>query len=212
MGNSILARLEHRLYVEKKRRQIKNSSPTIIASNCNGGYILHDLGLRFNTPTINLFFDATDFLKFVSSLDYYLAQELIDTESELDYPVGSLADITIYFMHYATFDEAKTKWNERKKRVNKNNIFVIMTDKNGCTYEQILEFDKLPYQNKVIFTHKAYPDITSAVYIKGFEDAGEVGILSEWKPGFWKRRWLDDFDYVSFLNGSKARKELSVND
>lgn len=82
----------------------------------------------------------------------------------------------------------------------------MMTDKNGCTYEDMLAFDRLPYENKVIFTHIPYPEIKSSFYIKGFEDQNEVGILSDFKPGFWRRRWIDDFDYVSFLNGEGIKK------
>ena len=37
--------------------------------------------------------------------------------------------------------------------------------------------------------------------MKGFENEKEVGVLSDPKPGFFKRRYLDDFDYVRFLNG-----------
>lgn len=203
MGNSIIARLEHKLYIKRKQRRLNNSHPTIIASNCNGGYILHDLGLRFNTPTINLFFLPGDYLKFITNIDKYLDTELIEIKSELSYPVGILGDIRIFFMHYNSFEEAKEKWMERAKRIDKNNLFFMMTDKNGCTYEQMKKFDNLPYPNKLIFTHKPQPDIRSAVYIKGFESEGEVGILSDWKPGFWKRRYLDDYDYVSFLNNNR---------
>lgn len=200
MGNSLIARAEHKLYIMRKRRKLKNPAPTIISSNCNGGIILHDLGLRFNTPTINLYFNSIDFLKFLSDLNGYLAEELVEVECEFDYPAGRLGDITIYFMHYPSFGDAKTKWDERKKRIDMNNLFIMMTEKNGCAYEMLKEFDRLPYKNKVIFTHKLYPDISSAVYMKGFENNDEVGILSDWKPGFWKRRYIDDFDYVSFLN------------
>ena len=38
-------------------------------------------------------------------------------------------------------------------------------------------------------------------YVKGYEDANEVGILTDWTPGFFRRRRLDDFDAVAFLNG-----------
>ncbi len=207
MGNSIIARIEHKFYIMRKRRKLKNLSPTIISSNCNGGIILHDLGLRFNTPTINLYFDSNDFLLFLSDLNEYLEKELAEDESEFDYPAGKLGDIMIYFMHYPSFAQAKEKWDERKKRVDMDNLFIIMTEKNGCTYEQIKQFDELPFSNKVIFTHKSYPDIRSAVYIKGFENDGEVGILSDWKPGFWKRRYIDNFDYVSFLNGEGIKEK-----
>ena len=200
MSYTILARAEHKFYIMRKRRKLKNFSPSIIASNCNGGIILHDLGLQFNTPTINLYFDSGDFLKFLSDLSGYLEKELAEVECEFDYPAGRLGDITIYFMHYPSFAEAKTKWDERKKRINMNNLFIMMTDRNDCTYEQMREFDKLPYKNKVIFTHQPHQEIVSSVYVKGFENDGEVGILSDWKPGFWKRRYIDDYDYVTFLN------------
>ena len=88
-----------------------------------GGVILHELGERFNSPTVNLFFKAEDYLKFLENLDYYLKQALVEVESEKNYPVAKLDDITIYFMHYSSFDEAKTTWQKRVARINKNNLY-----------------------------------------------------------------------------------------
>lgn len=203
MGESIIARLEHKAYISIKRLRLKNNNPTIISSNCNGAYILHDLGLKFNTPTVNLFFEPKGFIRFVKYLDRYLLADVVEVDSHFRFPVGKLDDIYLYFMHYSSFEEAVSKWNERKGRVNKDNIFIMMTERNGCTYDDIKEFDSLPYKKKVIFTQKPYNEFESAVYIKGFEDKEEIGVLSDWKPGFWKRRYLDDFDYLSFLNPKK---------
>ena len=47
--------------------------------------ILHELGERFNSPTVNLFFKAEDYLKFLENLDYYLKHALVEVESEKDY-------------------------------------------------------------------------------------------------------------------------------
>lgn len=197
----IIVRAEHRIYRELKRARLKNKTMTVISSNCNGAYMLHDLGCQFNTPTVNLYFMADDFLKFVSNLQWYLTQELTEVQvPEVSFPVGRLGDILLYFMHYDSFTDAKLKWEERSKRIDFNNIYLVMTDKNGCEYKHIKEFDNLPYAHKVIFTHKDYPEFSSACYIPGFENDCEVGILSDWRPQFWKRRWLDDFDYVAFLN------------
>ena len=201
MGNSLLARAEHKLYLERKRQKLKNKTPSVISSNCNGAMILHDLKCRFNSPTVNLFFEAPDYLRFVSDLKHYLSAVPDAVPSELPFPVGRLDDLPVYFMHFASFEEAKQKWIARAARVDPENAFFMMTDKNGCTYDMIRAFDALPFAHKVIFTHKPYPEFKSACYIPGFEDAGEVGVLSDWKPGFWKRRWLDDFDAVAFLNG-----------
>ena len=183
-------------------KRLMNLKPTIISSNCNGVFILHDLHLKFLTPTINLFIYPKDYLKLVTDLDKYLSSdaELVQIESyaNLDYPVGRLIDIEIHFMHYSTFEDAKTKWRERCQRIQWDNIFLMMTDRDGCTYEDMLSFDKLP-NKKVIFTHKEYPEIESSFYIKGFENNDSIGILSE-KKNIWGKRYLDDFDYVSFLN------------
>lgn len=156
--------------------RLKNTTPTIISSNCNGSFILHDLNLQFLTPTVNLFMYPKDFLKFVGNLEKYLSNEaeLVEIESSKKYPVGRLIDIQIHFMHYSTFDEAKNKWRERCKRIQYNNIYLMMTDRDGCTYEDMINFDKLSYK-KIIFTNKPYPEIKSSYYIKGFENMESVG-------------------------------------
>lgn len=201
MGNSIIARAEHKMFLWRRRARLKNKHPSVLSSNCNGAVMLHDLGCRFNTPTVNLYMTAKDFLLLLADPKRYLEKAPEEVESDEPFPVGRINDITLYFMHYGSFEEALDKWVERSKRVDFDNLFVMMTDKNGCTEADIAAFDALPYPHKVIFTHKPYPKIKSAFYIKGFEDQNEVGVLSEWKPGFFKRRWLDAFDSVAFLNG-----------
>lgn len=66
------------------------------------------MGERFNSPTVNLFFGAEDYIKFLEKLDYYLGQTLVEAQSDKDYPVAKLDDITIYFMHYPSFDAVCT--------------------------------------------------------------------------------------------------------
>lgn len=198
---SLIKRIEWRLYKERKRKKLKNLNPTIISSNCNGGIIYHDLNLPFNSPTINLSMDTDDFIKLVSNLKYYLEQEIVELEDKnYDFPCGMLEDIKIRFNHYKTFKEAVDKWNERKKRINWDNIYIMGIDGDNATYESVKKFDELPYKNKVIFTHKDYPEFKSSYYIKGFEKDEGVGVLIYFKDKFWIRRYLDDFDYVSFFN------------
>ena len=53
------------------KRKIKNKDFSLFSTNCNGGILLHDLGLRFNSPTINLWFEVKDFLKYMNNLERY---------------------------------------------------------------------------------------------------------------------------------------------
>lgn len=194
-----LRELEWKWYKKKKRRRLKNTDFTIIAANCCGTMMYYDLGLPFLSPTINLVIGMGDLIKMLGNLKWYMEQKLVEVSSNYEFPVGLLGDIRINFIHYKTFEEAAVKWETRKARINWENLFVVGTD--GCSYETVKKFDRLPCKNKVIFTHKEYPDLASAYYIKGFEDKEQVGTLTNYKDQFLKRRYLDDFDYVSFLNG-----------
>lgn len=203
---SIIARAEWKLYKTLKRAKNKNLNPTILSGNCTGGVILHDLGLPFNTPTINWGISPANYIKLLQDPKKYFNAEVIDTGEMFDNGyLANIADIRILFAHVKSFNEGLDNWNRRKARVNFDNLFVIMTDSNMIMekfkYDDLLAFDALPYKNKVIFTHVPHPEIKSSYYIKGFEDKDEIVVLSKFKPTALIRRYIDDFDYVKFLNG-----------
>lgn len=208
---NLFQRIEWRVYKSLKRIRLKNTTPTIISSNCNGEYWYYDMKLRFLSPTINLSFDMNDYVKMLENLHWYMDQPIEPCkDNSFDYPTGMLSDIKIRFNHYSSFEEAEKKWEERKKRINWNNLFIIGIDGDNCTYESMLRFDNLPFKNKVIFTHLPYPEIKSSFYIPGFENCDGVGVLIYFKKQFLIRRFLDDFDYISFLNGHGLRKESKL--
>lgn len=193
---------EWKEFNEKKRLRLINSDFTIIASNCCGTMMYYDMGLPFLSPTINLNIGMKDFVRMVENLPWYMEQEIVEVKEKSSCPIGMLGDVRIGFIHYKTFEEAVQKWEERKKRINWDNLFIVGTEKCGCDLKTVKKFDQLPYKNKVIFTHIEYPQIASAYYIKGFEEEDEMGVLTNYKGTPLKRRYLDDFDYVSFLNGN----------
>ena len=204
---NLIQRIEWRLYKEFKKIRLKNKTATIISSNCNGEFIYYDMNLRFLSPTINLSFDMNDYVQFLENLEWYLKQPVEYYEDErFSYPTGKIGNIEIRFNHYKSFEEAVEKWEIRKKRVNWDNLFVLGIDGDNCTYESLKRFDALPYKNKVIFTHIPYPEINSSYYIKGFEEDNGVGVLLDFKKQFFIRRYLDDFDYIAFLNGEDYRR------
>ena len=46
---------------------------TLIAQNCVGGVMYHDLGLKFLSPTINTLIQGDDFVRLCSSFEDYMA-------------------------------------------------------------------------------------------------------------------------------------------
>lgn len=203
---NLIQRSEWRLYKELKRIRLKNRKPTIIASNCIGTFMYYDMKLPFQSPTINLSFEMNDYVRFLENLKWYLKQPIVPyADDRFDYPCGMVGDVEIRFNHYKTIEEAITKWEERKLRINWNNLFIVGIDGDNCTYESLKRFDELPYKNKVIFTHKNYPEFPSAYYLRGFEDLEGVFQPTNFKNQFWIRRYIDQFDYVTFLNGKSFK-------
>ena len=195
---------------KKNRKRLINRNVSIIASNCIGGMIYHDMNLRFLSPTINAYFIPSDFIRFCRNLRYYLSidPEPVDTNS-CSYPMAKLDDILIHCVHYTDFEEFRNKWNERKRRVDFANMAFIMFERDGCTYEDIAEFDALEYKNKVVIVSREMPEFKSSIYLPGMEnpnnDRHKVKDLTAFETVFSGHRRIDRFDYVSFLNSGKIR-------
>lgn len=184
---------------QKNQQRLTNHTMSVIASNCNGAFILHDLNEQFRSPFVNLYLEPADFVKYLQNMTAYNQMELGFISTDKPYPVGKLADITLHFMHYHSEQEAREKWQERLKRLNLDNLFIMMTDRDGCTEQDLQNFDRLPFENKVVFTHKPYPEICSSVYIKGFENQNQVGDLFEFS-GWNGKKYYDQFDYIAWFN------------
>ncbi len=185
---------------QQNKQRLTNHHFSVISSNCNGAFMLHDLGERFNSPFVNLYLTPKDFIRYLKHIEHYQHQTItFPKEIQRHYPVGLLDDITLYFMHYHSEQEAVKKWQERTARLNLDNLFVIMTDRDGCCYEDLVEFDNLPFKHKIVFTHKAYPELKSTFYIQGFEHQQQVGDLFEFS-GWNGKKYYDQFDYVGWFN------------
>lgn len=192
------------IYLYKGIQTLKNEKPTIICQNCYTGIWLHDYNMEFRTPTINIYFTASDFIKFCNNLEEYIKMPLEEVASgSAAYPIGKLNDIIIHLVHYDSFDEANKRWIERCNRIDLDNLYFMMTDRDDCTYQNLIDFDKLKCKNKVVFVHRPYPEIKSACYVLGYENESYIGNIYAWKGIFGKRIWDKcDFDFVKFIKGN----------
>lgn len=184
---------------QQNRQRLINKEMTVISSNCTGGFILHDLNVQFNSPFVNLYLTPDNFIRYLQNIKFYQHQSLTFLPTDKPYPVGQLADIEIHFMHYKNEQEARQKWQIRTQRMQLDNLFIIMTDRDNCTLEHLAQFDQLPFKHKIVFTHKPYPEIKSSFYISGFEHNEMVGDLFTYM-GLNGKRYYDQFDYVNWLN------------
>lgn len=193
-------------FINKKRwgswtEQEKNSF-AIFASDCTGGMLCHDMHKEFNSPTVNMFFSASDYIKFLKDPAAYMDLPMQEIpQQEFAYPLARLGDLTLHLVHYDSVAQAQKKWNIRKERLKKSGgMYCIMNDRNGCTEQDLLDFDALPYEHKVVFTHVPHPEIQSAFYIQGFEKQDYVGTMTKFVSPVSIRRTMDQFDFAKWID------------
>ena len=192
-----------KLINRKNRARLINKDFSLLSSNCIGGFILHDLALKFNSPFINLWMSPGDYIQYLENIEYYQDKTLrFINDNSRPYPVGILEDVKIYFQHYKSEEEALDKWEKRSKRINMDNLFVIMTDRDGCTYNDLARFDSLDqYKYKVVFTNRKYPEFRSAYFIPGYENEDSVGQCWMYTSKISRKRVYDIFPYIDWFNG-----------
>ena len=190
------------LYEKVLRIRLKNTNFSIICDSCIGGEIYHRLGLQFLSPTINLWIGDSfeDFLVFVENLKDYLEIPLTFFKGKYDYPQAKILNTYFYFQHYDTEEEANTKWESRKKRVNYENIYVISRQREGVSIEQYERLKELKEKG-----------IIKNFIILGGENCSNVCDIriKDWvnRPNefFYRgknkiRTYEKSFDYIKFLN------------
>lgn len=207
------------------RKRLQNKDLTLISPNCVGGVVLHELGLRFHTPTINLYIDGLGYFTFLEHLGYYLSTDVVPCTGEklqavdAEYPIlvlkgqGSIPDIPLYCVHYGTYAEAVEAWQRRKTRVRFDNLFVIAIAggewwARSNQTELMNRFENLPFENKVFFVNQpvdqtCFPHVH---YIKGYESSQYLGQLLDYTGPF-GRRFYDQFDFVSWFNNHLKKGE-----
>lgn len=186
------------------RKRLKNKDFTILAPTCIAGVIYHELGCKFLSPTINLWMYDKDFLKFIHNLKDYLSYELEFVDGIDDTPTAYLNDILIHFNHYHSNEEAKQKWDERKKRINYDNLYIIMADQPDggvITHDDMLSLKSVPCKGKVVLSVKKYDDIDYIVNLPKDSQKDCVNMYMFDKSKILKKyRWERVWDYVAWLN------------
>lgn len=151
----------------EKYRSLQRSHLSIFSRSCFGGLISNTLGLPFRSPFVNIALSNQDFLEFLRTPHQYIEMEphfekMIGVSSQnKGFPRLLLGNIGLNMVHYKEIDISIKTWNERKQRINWDNLLVTTyTDD-----EKILEqFDALPYSKKVCFV-SFKSDLGSAFYL-----------------------------------------------
>ena len=189
-----------------KNVAISNTDVTILANNCVGRCMYHDLGLQCLSPTVNLLFGCHGYIDFVNHLDEYADADLSDTGKTAPNPSGKpflvgllrkdgLPDVEVVFGHYRSFEEAKTKWFERYPRINYDKIFLVITAMAEHEHTSIDEYTALPYP-KIIFTDLPSDPERSIIHMNICDKSARARASLVNFVNFWGKRGYDEFNFV----------------
>lgn len=172
---------------------------------------MQDLNMKYNSPTLGLYFMYPDYIEFLSHLKFYLTEAKLTFVKESKYPIGNfrrakykhwypialLGDkVEIHFLHYHSESEASEKWYRRSKRINWNDLIIIGMDQNLCTSNDIVKFKQLPFQRKVFFTSNKDYSGGDVIYVSEFKNKDTVG--DPYKKGHIFYRYLADYADKNF--------------
>lgn len=190
---------------------------TIFSDDCWGGVCYHGLKLPFSSPTINLYFTPEKYSHFIQKPFFYLDTELIKVrEGDLKkgvYPIGQLGKdgdyIELHFFHIAEFEEAKKQWDRRKKRINKDNIFIKMalhSNISSIEREMYLQaFNSVKY-NKILFYYDEAVKNMDDIFVTNrfwWEQIKQNKIAFFDYREYVRHNYMYDIDVLKLLTGEK---------
>ncbi len=155
----------------------KSITCSLLTQNCIGGVMYNMLGQQFSSPTVNMFIEEDNFVKFAENPGYYLSldAELFcenytdPLDNNIHYPVISVADIKLCCLHYKTCSEACEAYNRRRKRFHPDNYVIIANTWNlKDNRDSILKVLKL--KNSIVFGNlKGFDEYKNYVFLKAQE-------------------------------------------
>ena len=184
---------------KKARERLINKDFSVFSSSCIGGVVCSDMGVRFNSPTVNVFIPFTDFLKMMENLPYYmsLTPKKAPREGHL-YPVITVGDVKVYCVHYHTYKSAIDKWVARAKRVNYDDVRIILGGLPWGNEELMARFEALPYKKLIVTSYDKAPDDDYVFKVK--EKMGRTATTFNFKNIKGERFYDNHVDFVDFFN------------
>lgn len=139
---------------------------SIISNNCWGSDYYSNNNIEYKTPFVGLFIHAPCYIKLLMNFNDYMNLELYHLNKskygETKYPIGTLGDIEIHFLHERSFEIAKEKWDRRKKRMDEP-YFVKFCDRDNFDKQYIEFFNSVPFKHKVLFLSSKFKNTSPSI-------------------------------------------------
>ena len=178
----------------------------ILSSDCVGGRVMNDFQLPVYTPTVNNWYSNDGFLKLCENLEHYMNEPVVLSEKDDEgHYTGILDDITIHFGHEDDPNKAIKKWNRGCKMLLKaiegdHDFLIVYNDRNHFEDSYLERFENLPYNNKILFTHKKHAHYSSTFYMDNEDHLDCVKTMTLFENYISLRRRYDRYDFYKIIS------------
>lgn len=126
-------------------RFLAGSEPiTILSEDCWGGEFCRTLQRPYTTPLAGSLIPPRNYLNFLENITKPDALAIEPVPSSESHPVGKTPYATIHFLHFATWDEAKDKFQRRSRRIAWHRLYYkIDFGKPGYTQRDVERWNSL---------------------------------------------------------------------
>lgn len=194
-------------FLKSQESKIQLENFSVFSNNCVGAEYLRKLGIKYNSPFVGLFVSPSHYVEILNDLSKFMTTEPREVfNPEYNYPLGQIEDVVIHFVHYASFKVAKDAWIRRSRRIVPQKIFSLMVDIDQASQEDLKNFLNVSYGSKLILTNREFPELANTFRIIGCEKNGQLGDITQfqYKSIFRKQRYMDQFDFVAWVNGNSS--------
>lgn len=200
--------------------ELKKSNISILSNYCLGGMIYKKLGLKMNSPTIDMYCSGKQYLEFLERYEYYMSCEMQEFEwenyvdgmqsREAFYLKGILGNRIIWnFNHSLSIENTIAQWNKRKMRFNYSNVAAIMTIQ--CD-EDAIQFEHLKIEKKLGIYYRDLK-LEHVIYIPEWWNNPQMILKYDGNWICFVNRYMSDsgghvspINWIKFLLGYKSYK------
>lgn len=153
----------------EKYQKLQEHPVSIVSEMCVGGALYRALGLRYESPFINvrIGLERNDYFEFLNHLDEYMSRtpslqpgpiykdcDFIGWETRTEFPILWYDNIMIHGFHYRSIEEMMDTWERRRKRFHSDNVVILKILYDDSDVDR---FERLPFKKKLGFYYKPTP-------------------------------------------------------
>ncbi len=147
----------------KKNYQNQFDDLSIIASNCIGGVLCSDIGLRFNSPFVNCYFEPDHFLYLIENFDTCIRENPIFEKTQ-GYVTGTIGSVVMHFIHDNSPKVVQSAYHRRISRINLSKLLIIATDRDGWSDDHMARFAAIKSAKCFLTCNQKWANFEFSIY------------------------------------------------